>query len=446
MTTDASAPLDKTTVLILSDDEQVVGALPALLTTAGYRALSARSLSEGLRLLTTRTVDVIVSDLRVAGLDAVPLLQQLTVRMPKVPRLLLVSAAEQSTRDAAISRGQVFAALAKPWHDAEVLLTIQHAMRQRILELELDRLQLVTQAQRKELDTLKTQTEQTGSRIAQQTEELKQTVAFLELTQESLKKSYVGIVQMCASLIGLRDPAMASHARAVAEHARTVALRLGMDNVAAQDVLFASLLHHIGKLALPDHLLNKPFEQLSAQERAQVSRYPIIGESLLVALEPLQKAASYIRSQNESFNGQGWPDGLAGDKIPLGGRILAVVKGYHAVQRGSLDGRRYSVDEAQQYLRRHRGSRYDPAVVDAYLEVLEQFTSHIIAEPVECLTSGELLPGMVLARDMLTDQGAVLLTKDNVLTADVIERIRLVEKTWGDQLTIFVWRKTAEAA
>ena len=256
-------------------------------------------------------------------------------------------------------------------------------------------------------------------------------------------RAYAETLKLCVNLVGLRDASLTSLARTVAGHGRDLAIKLGMDSASAQDVMFAGLLHHMGKLALSDALLKKPFERLTPEERLEAGRYPVIGARLLAGIESLQAAALYIRHQNECFDGHGQPDRLSGEAIPLGARILSVAKGYHAYQRGSVDGYRHTPEQAAEFLRHNRRRRYDPAIVDAFLDVVQMSTRQLLDDPVLCLSTVDLTPGMVLARDVLSDEGALLLAKDYILDAGLIKLLHGVEHTGNEQLTIFVWNRRA---
>lgn len=428
---------DPSTVLLAGNDGPDMDGLASLLASAGYATLRARTGSEALDLLATHSIDSIVCEARLPEMRGAQLLERVAARWPDVPGLLILEAQVDGVAGTSADLHTPHSWLRKPWRDAEVLPVMRQALRQRALALECRRLGTSVGQLEHELQAAR---ERSGAAAAGCAQELQQTIGFLHAAEEARHRGYAAIVKLCANLVGLRDPSLASLAQTVAEHARALALKLGMDTSATQDVVFAALLHHIGKLALPDHLLNKPFERLSLAERVETGRYPVIGATLLVGIEPLQTAALYIRHQNECFDGQGQPDGLVGDDIPLGARILSVAKGYHALQRGGVDGRRHTPDEAIEFLRRNRRSRYDPAVVDAYLEVVKTVTRQLLDEPVLCITTAELTPGMVLARDVLTDEGALLLTKNHVLDTGLINRLRTVERNTREHLTLFVWR------
>lgn len=186
--------------------------------------------------------------------------------------------------------------------------------------------------------------------------------------------------------------------------------------------------HVIGKIGLPDALLDQPLSALSAEERAQVIRHPLTGQAALLALEPLAGAAVLIRAHHERYDGLGFPDGLALGQIPLGARVLAVVNDYDALQLGTVVEGKLGPPEAQAFLAANKGTRYDPRVVDAFLGLLGE--SARIENPVEevRLTSDNLRPGMVLARDLVNGKGMLLLTRGHELNEAVIAKIRACER------------------
>jgi two-component system, cell cycle response regulator len=172
--------------------------------------------------------------------------------------------------------------------------------------------------------------------------------------------------------------AAAEHAASLPEHmlevgelGRRVALRLGLDAETVELTLRAGELHDVGKLAIPESILNKP-APLDDEEWALMRRHTLIGERMLSAAPALRPVAEIVRSAHERFDGSGYPDGLAGDQIPLAARIVLACDAYHAM----IDTRPYapaaSPATARDELRRCAGSQFDPRVIDALLAVLEE--------------------------------------------------------------------------
>jgi hypothetical protein len=146
--------------------------------------------------------------------------------------------------------------------------------------------------------------------------------------------------------------------------------------------------------------------------------------------DDMQAVATLIRSHHERFDGQGYPDGLAGEAIPLGSRILAVADAYEDLQSGHLVTEKLGPIEARAAVERGRGSLFDPQVVTAFASLFAP-TAATTDQQAVLLRPDELEAGMVMARDFISPQGVLLLASEHVLTDDLIQRIRLFEKRNG---------------
>ena len=133
----------------------------------------------------------------------------------------------------------------------------------------------------------------------------------------------------------------------------------------------AASLHDVGKAAIPDDILKKP-GPLSDDEVPFIHRHTIIGERILGAAPALSKPAKLVRWSHEHFDGQGYPDGIAGDEIPMGSRIICVCDAYHAMVSGRPYRAARGSDEAVAELKRCAGTQFDPVVVDAFCAVLAE--------------------------------------------------------------------------
>jgi response regulator RpfG family c-di-GMP phosphodiesterase len=167
-----------------------------------------------------------------------------------------------------------------------------------------------------------------------------------------------------------RDSYTADHSWAVVDSAVEVARRLGLDAEETAAVKQVALLHDIGKIAVPDQILNKP-GPLTEEERPAIERHPLIGEGILSPLEFLADAIPLVRAAHERWDGSGYPDGLAGEEIPLGARILFACDAYEAMLTERPYRPALSRADAEVELRRVAGSQLDPHVVEALIETLD---------------------------------------------------------------------------
>ncbi|MCS7234484.1 MAG: PAS domain-containing protein [Armatimonadota bacterium] len=191
---------------------------------------------------------------------------------------------------------------------------------------------------------------------------------------DALERAYADVVLSLARAMDAHDGVGPGHGAVVAHWAEALARRMGCSPAEAREVRWAALLHNVGKVAIPEEVLRKP-GPLSPDELALVQRYPVVGEQILEAVPRFRGVAKLVRHHRERWDGNGYPDGLRGEEIPLGARILAVVDAYNAM----TDHRRYRVasshTDAVAELQRHAGTQFDPGVVRAFLELLEESRS-----------------------------------------------------------------------
>jgi diguanylate cyclase (GGDEF)-like protein/putative nucleotidyltransferase with HDIG domain len=177
------------------------------------------------------------------------------------------------------------------------------------------------------------------------------------------------VIEALATALVERDRYTGEHSAFVVDMAKTVAVAVGLDEVEVERVGHAALLHDIGKVGMPDRVLHKP-GPLAGEEWDVMREHPVIGERILRAIPGMGGVARIVRHEHERFDGTGYPDGLAGEEIPLGSRIILACDAYHAMTsdrpyRAGL-GHEHAVAE----LVRCSGSQFDPRIVAALVSHL----------------------------------------------------------------------------
>lgn len=258
------------------------------------------------------------------------------------------------------------------------------------------------------------------------TQELEQRVeartAELVEANQRLKATLYASVRTFTSLIELRGGLLAGHSRRVAELSRKLAIHMALDPDTVQQVFLGALLHDIGKIGLPDDLLGKPVANMTAQDLKLYRAHPVHGEGALIAMAGGRGVSEVVRCHHERWDGRGFPDGLVGEAIPLLARIVAVANDFDGLQHGIIARQRLSMDEALRIVQASRNERYDPRVVDALAMILGR-SAPVKDREVET-TCAQLLPGMMLSRDLVTPEGVLLLAAYTSLEAQTVERIR----------------------
>jgi HD-GYP domain-containing protein (c-di-GMP phosphodiesterase class II) len=184
-----------------------------------------------------------------------------------------------------------------------------------------------------------------------------------------LSHAYRGTALLLGDVVEADDAYTGSHSRDVVSLSIAVAEELGLDSRGRRDTEFVALLHDVGKIRIPNEIINKP-GPLTPEERAIVETHTVVGEEMLDRVGGvLGNVGSLVRSCHERFGGGGYPDGLVGDEIPLVARIVCCCDAYSAIttDRPYRAGR--SAEEALEELRRCAGTQFDPDVVDALARV-----------------------------------------------------------------------------
>ncbi len=180
------------------------------------------------------------------------------------------------------------------------------------------------------------------------------------------------MIEALARTISARDAATYEHAERVRGYALALADAVASCDLHTIDALdHAALLHDVGKLAIPDWLLQKP-GPLTAHEYDQVKQHATLGADMLAAIAYPGPLALIVRHHHERWDGNGYPDGLTGEAIPLGARVLAVVDCYDALTSERPYRRAFSHERAMQVLQDGAGCTHDPALVEAFLPLVQR--------------------------------------------------------------------------
>ncbi|GAB6043538.1 HD domain-containing phosphohydrolase [Endothiovibrio diazotrophicus] len=429
------------TLLLVDDEPNILRALTRALRPLGMRVVTAANGREGLERLAEERVELIISDMRMPEMDGAEFLKQAAERAPDTIRILLTGYADLSSTIAAVNQGRIYRYLSKPWEDNDLRITVQHALERHRLEQEQRRLTLLIHRRNKELQELN---EALEARVQERTAKIRLAAEHLQRTHRRLEESFSASIHILSHLASSREGgqlgAQGSHSRRVAEQAREIGEMLGLNEEQARTVYHAGLLHDIGKLGLPDRLIARPFEGLSPEERKRVAAHPLLGQAALLALDALEPAAALIRAHHERWDGGGYPDGLAGEEIPLGARILAVPNEYDALLLGTLRAEPFTPEQARDYIERESGRRYDPRVVEMFLMLWNGEERKTAAAPITevALTSGQLTPEMELSRDLFNHHGLMLLPKGRRLDLETIAKILKFERDEGQPYTLHV--------
>jgi response regulator RpfG family c-di-GMP phosphodiesterase len=411
----ATAASQAHTVLFVDDEEHILSALQRLFRKEGYHLITAPGGQEALELMGRHQVVLVVSDQRMPGMSGAELLQQVRERYPDTQRVILTGYSEMSAAIAAINEGQVYRFISKPWNDDEIKLVVRDALRRYELLEENRRLLELTQRQNAQLLDLNQNLER---RVQERTEEIRQKGRELEKLYAKLEENFFETIRVFLQLIEMFDPALGGHSKRVGALAAAVAGRFGLDEAESQLVEVAGILHDIGLIGLPREVLTKPEQDMTQAEAALYRQHPVLGYTTLGAIDTLKQVAVLVKTHHERFSGEGFPDRLRGEEIPLGGRIICAASAYDDLVH--LAGQ--SPSEALSQLKKRSGPEFDSEVV-FNLQVVLQTAATTVRQRETVLPLSKLQPGMILARNLKTISGRLLLPEGATIAAAHIEKL-----------------------
>ncbi len=191
-----------------------------------------------------------------------------------------------------------------------------------------------------------------------------------EAEKRRLEVRATGVDALMAALVA-RDGYTGDHAQAVVHHSVAVARRMGLNEEEVAEVEQAALLHDVGKIGIPDAILNKP-QALNDAEWEIMRMHTAIGEEIVASTKGLAHLSPAIRAEHERWDGEGYPDGLKGEEIPLASRIILVCDAFHAMTSDRPYRKALSVEAALGELEKNAGTQFCPRTIEAFVRMVAQ--------------------------------------------------------------------------
>ncbi|MGR3319850.1 MAG: HD domain-containing phosphohydrolase [Candidatus Anammoxibacter sp.] len=422
-------------ILFVDDDEMTLSSLKRLFMEDNYEIFTALNGLEAIEALKRESVDVIVSDQRMPKMDGVEFLNKSKEQSPDSIRIIITGYPDINSAIDSINRGEVYRYIVKPWKDDELKATIQAALELKKLRNENVRLLELSEKQNAELKDLNANLEE---KVEAKTNELRGMYDELTGAYGRLEKGFMQSVKVFANLVRLRKRSIALHHTNTAVMSKMIAqnMKLSDDNI--KDIEAAALLHDIGKIGMDDSMLNKAFDDMNGAEKMVFMKHPILGQVSLQSIETMQKVDIIIRHHHERWDGGGYPDGLKGEQIPVGARIISIASDYDALMNGTLVSSKLSSSNAKHFIVRNIEKRYDPDIVQLSIGAFINQEKEAKNRRELKIVSSALKDGMVISRDIYIAGGFLLVSRNMKLTTRLIENIVNFEKAENKKYDIYI--------
>jgi putative nucleotidyltransferase with HDIG domain len=334
-------------ILVVDDEEAIREIVCSMLAAANYKTRQASSGLKALALLDAgEEFELMLSDLMMADLDGIGLLERTKEGYPDMPVVMVTAVHDISVALAAIRNG-AYDYLLKPFEREQLLATVRRALENRRLKLENRRYQT-------ELERM----------VEARTEQLQKAMTNLE-------RSYDITLEALGDALDLKDAETEGHSKRVTAFTIAIAKRMGLPREQIAMIARGAFLHDIGKMAIPDKILLKP-GPLDPDEITEMREHCYRGFQMLKKIPFLAEAAEIVYSHQEFYDGSGYPRGLKGEEIPLGARIFAVADTLDAITSDRPYRRKRSIAEARTEIELWSERQFDPEVVKTFLSMPEK--------------------------------------------------------------------------
>src|SRR6202790_3965982 len=333
-------------ILVVDDEDAIREIVCSMLAAANYKTRQASSGLKALALLDAgEEFELMLSDLMMADLDGIGLLERTKERYPDMPVVMVPAVHDISVAWAAIRNG-AYDYLLKPFEREQLLATVRRALENRRLKREND-------AYRTNLEAL----------VAARPQQWKTALSNLE-------KSYDITLEALGDALDLKDAETEGHSRRVTAYTIAMARKMGLPKEEINVIARGAFLHDIGKMAIPDAILLKP-GKLTDDEMAIMREHCYRGYKIISRIPFLAEAAEIVYSHQERYDGQGYPRGLKGDEIPLGARMFSIADTLDAMTTTRPYRPAQSFDVAREEIKLWSGRQFDPQIVKVFLEMPE---------------------------------------------------------------------------
>ena len=331
-------------ILVVDDEDAIREIVVSMLDSAHYECRQAGSGLEALALLNSgEEFELMLSDLMMADLDGIGLLERTKEKYPDMPVVMVTAVHDISVALAAIRNG-AYDYLLKPFEREQLLATVRRALENRRLKME-------NRAYQTNLESL----------VAKRTDDLRRAMANLE-------RSYDITLEALGDALDLKDAETEGHSKRVTAFTIAIARAMGLPAEQIRVIARGAFLHDIGKMAIPDHIIRKP-GKLDPDEVAIMREHCYHGYQMLRKIPFLQDACDIVYSHQEKYDGTGYPRGLKSEEIPLGARIFSIADTLDAITSNRPYRAAQSLTAAREEIERWSGRQFDPEVVKVFLKM-----------------------------------------------------------------------------
>lgn len=336
-------------ILVVDDDTANLRMASHILTSENMRVSCLKSGEDVMKYLRQNRPDIILLDVHMPGMDGFETLAAIreNEETTDIPVIFLTADDDSDTETRGLKVGAMDF-IKKPFVPEILLLRVRHTIKLTRLQTDLSR------------------------EVEKKTQEV-------TVQHEKIERISMQIVKALSGAIDAKDTYTNGHSTRVADYSKEIARRAGYPEKMQNDIYMMGLLHDVGKIGVPDAIINKP-AKLSDEEYSIIQNHPVMGAKILKNITEFPKLVTGARWHHERYDGKGYPDGLCGEEIPMEARIIAVADAYDA-----MSSRRSYRDELPQSqvrseVEKGKGTQFDPKFAEIMLRMIDEDTEYQMRE------------------------------------------------------------------
>ncbi len=333
-------------ILVVDDEPDITEMISHALKRKGYTCMTAENAGEALKLLTSIPIDIVITDIRMPGLSGVDLLKIIKAEFD-ADVMVMTGFTEEYDYESVVMAGAADF-IHKPISFRELYIRLKRVLRMRHLMIE---------------------REQINRELKKNVEQLVNYSSQLKSAHQELQYAYLDTINRLVAATEYRDEDTGEHIVRISRYCTLIAEKLGLPAEMVELIQYASPMHDIGKIGIPDHILLKA-DQLTPEEFDIVKTHTTIGGAILEnsRADVLKMSREIALTHHEKYNGNGYPRGLAGADIPISGRILAIVDTFDALTSRRPYKTPYPMEIAVSIIKAKRGIDFDPVITDIFID------------------------------------------------------------------------------
>jgi len=396
----------KPTILVVDDEINILRAIRRTLHKLDVELLLAETPEKALNIIDERTIDVIVSDMKMPNINGAQLLTKMKEKQPNSFRVILSGYADIELMLSAINQGEVHRYLTKPWSNKALLDVINSGIELTKLRRENLRLLALTKKQNKKLAQNNQELE---TKVALRTRQIKATLTRIQQHSLGMERALYNVLVSHPSIDG-------KFARQVSESALQLAKKLALSEKEQTVVKLAALVCQIGLVSVAAEIIEMPYYAMNDEQRKAYKNQTYSAVTMLSPLQALQEEIAFITCQFDPVNKKPEP--------PKGAQIISICRDYWRYRTGRMLNSRLSHNGAAREMNKYIGIQYDKLALKAFLsidkDVLDTINKTVI-------NSDNLIPGMVLKNDWYNDKHILLLPIGHIFTITSIAKVQNFE-------------------